>query len=220
MNCDCVFDILTRGPFPSGDHNDDQAVESHLSVCHECRQLAEALRPAVDLFHESVAAEEGRDLPGYHGVLCSQPARKISRSIQSAITKPKPAGKHYYASWISNRLAQFGVHRYLAAVVLGIATGTLFWSLAGDGYNGSFNSKLPHLPAHSQLASALYQPGMQGQQDLAAMSLPQDCLRLNQRDTFLCCTQCHSVANVNRPKLSANSITKVDLSCRACHTSN
>ncbi|RIK83317.1 MAG: hypothetical protein DCC68_04130 [Planctomycetota bacterium] len=64
MNCDQVFDILTRGPFPSGAAS-DAAVQRHLSGCAECRQLAEALRPALDLIHEAVPPEESWGLPGY-----------------------------------------------------------------------------------------------------------------------------------------------------------
>ncbi|MEX2185660.1 MAG: hypothetical protein WD875_02655 [Pirellulales bacterium] len=64
MNCDQVFDILTRGPFPSGAAS-DLAVQRHLGACAECRQLAEALRPALDLIHESVPPEESWGLPGY-----------------------------------------------------------------------------------------------------------------------------------------------------------
>ena len=59
MNCDHVFDILTRAPFPAGEASDAD-VEHHLRACHECRQLAEALRPAVDLFHESIPSDESK----------------------------------------------------------------------------------------------------------------------------------------------------------------
>jgi hypothetical protein len=64
MNCDQVFDVLTRGPFPTGAAS-DTAVQRHLAACGECRQLAEALRPALDLIHESVPPEESWGLPGY-----------------------------------------------------------------------------------------------------------------------------------------------------------
>lgn len=66
MNCDQVFDVLTRGPFPTGERSDAD-VERHLAVCPECRRLAEALRPALELFQEAVSVEESRDLPGYWG---------------------------------------------------------------------------------------------------------------------------------------------------------
>jgi hypothetical protein len=66
MECDRVFIILTRGPFPTGDPTDEQ-VESHLEKCSDCWRLAEALRPALDVFQEAVPAFEGRELPGYWG---------------------------------------------------------------------------------------------------------------------------------------------------------
>ena len=68
MNCDQVFDVLTRGPFPTGADSDIH-VERHLLACHDCRQLAEALRPAVELLHECVDDAESDDLPGYRGWL-------------------------------------------------------------------------------------------------------------------------------------------------------
>src|SRR5688572_25998475 len=68
VNCDQVFEVLTRGPFPTGEQT-DEAVELHLAACHECRQMAEALRPAVALLHEAVSKEEALELPGYQGSL-------------------------------------------------------------------------------------------------------------------------------------------------------
>src|SRR5439155_22733123 len=68
LNCDQGFDVLTRGPFPTGVPQ-DEAVERHLRACHECRQLAEALRPAVALLHEAVSGEEAEHLPEYQGSL-------------------------------------------------------------------------------------------------------------------------------------------------------
>lgn len=76
--CDQVFERLTRGPFPGGpfldgstsDPAEDARVERHLACCHDCRRLAEALRPAVELFHE--ALERTDDLPRYAGALCEE----------------------------------------------------------------------------------------------------------------------------------------------------
>src|SRR5918997_915126 len=53
MNCDQVFMILTRGPFPTGEPWDEE-VEGHLESCSECWRLAEALRPALAIFQEAV----------------------------------------------------------------------------------------------------------------------------------------------------------------------
>jgi len=66
MDCDQVFMILTRGPFPTGEAWDEQ-VETHLETCGDCWRLAEALRPALEVFQEAVPPSEGRDLPGYWG---------------------------------------------------------------------------------------------------------------------------------------------------------
>lgn len=66
MTCDDVFDRLTRGPFPSGAAG-DELVERHLAHCADCRQLAMALAPALDLLREAIPAEEAFDLPGYRG---------------------------------------------------------------------------------------------------------------------------------------------------------
>ena len=66
MDCDQVFMILTRGPFPTGEPW-DELVETHLESCADCWRLAEALRPALEVFQEAVPPSEGRDLPGYWG---------------------------------------------------------------------------------------------------------------------------------------------------------
>jgi len=68
MNCDDVFRILTQGPFPCGDPSDHQ-VEKHLATCADCRRLAEALQPAIELNEEAVTPEESSDLPAYWGEL-------------------------------------------------------------------------------------------------------------------------------------------------------
>src|SRR5262245_36946691 len=75
MSCDEVFDVLTRGPFPTCDANDAD-VDLHLSACHSCRQLAEALRPALNLFHESMPVNEEEELPTYLG--------KVGRALDAS----------------------------------------------------------------------------------------------------------------------------------------
>src|SRR3990172_8277045 len=66
MDCDQVFMILTRVPFPTGEAWDEQ-VEAHLETCADSWRLAEALRPALEVFQEAVPPAESRDLPGYWG---------------------------------------------------------------------------------------------------------------------------------------------------------
>jgi hypothetical protein len=66
VHCDHVFDRLTRGPFPGQDAGDDK-VTAHLAVCHDCRQFAEALRPAAKALSEAYpeAAARVEHLPVY-----------------------------------------------------------------------------------------------------------------------------------------------------------
>ena len=89
MDCDQVFMILTRGPFPTGEPWDEQ-VEAHLESCADCWRLAEALRPAIEVFQEAVPPAESRNLPGYWGdarpasALLSDLTRGSSRTAVSA----------------------------------------------------------------------------------------------------------------------------------------
>jgi hypothetical protein len=81
MDCDQVFMILTRGPFPTGEIWDEE-VETHLETCAECWRLAEALRPALEVFQEAVPPAEGRDLPGYWGD--ARPASTVVAELAGA----------------------------------------------------------------------------------------------------------------------------------------
>lgn len=84
MDCDQVFMILTRGPFPTGEPWDEQ-VEAHLESCGECWRLAEALRPALEVFQEAVPPAEGRELPGYWGD--ARPASDVIAELASSATR-------------------------------------------------------------------------------------------------------------------------------------
>ena len=52
------------------DVDSDQYVEEHIACCYECRQLAEALRPSVNLIHEAMR-EDRESLPSYQGTSAS-----------------------------------------------------------------------------------------------------------------------------------------------------
>lgn len=131
LDCDDVFDRLTRGPFPSG-AEDDSAVEAHLCACHECRQLAEALRPAVELLHEAYADEVPEsDLPVYRG------------SSTGGLTSPARQQKEWTVGW-----------QLVAASLLGVVIG----SLAVSGWFGqrvghSATASIPNRSGLAMLAS-------------------------------------------------------------------
>jgi hypothetical protein len=216
MNCDHVFDLLTRGPFPTG-ASSDSAVESHLLACGECRQLAEALRPALELFEEAVTVEESRTLPGYWGNL------HTGSESQVALAPPDRDSKH---TKLSGRLLSVAAEhateidwwRIAAALLLGVLLGSWFraaaWNDVGSLAGGP-RSSTPNL------------------QLLASMSLPSSCLKRTapdmlqtadlsepswqnavQASDFACCTSCHASGD---RKLSRTALSTVALSCRACH---
>ncbi|HEV7281961.1 MAG TPA: hypothetical protein VGN57_17295 [Pirellulaceae bacterium] len=107
--CDQVFERLTRGPFPGGpfadgstsDPAEDARVERHLACCHDCRRLAEALRPAVDLFHE--ALERTDDLPRYGGKLREE---RQSLPLVALAEPPLPSEEAYRRLPSGARLAR------------------------------------------------------------------------------------------------------------------
>ncbi len=146
MNCDQVFDVLTRGPFPSGAQDDDH-VEAHLACCTECRRLAVALRPAVELFQEAMNADDGLGLPGYRGAACLYSPDDIQwpRTRESLQRKSRDMPS---ALWRGQGL-RTNLLRYAAAVLLGVAAAT--------GSRGLFDqlttpARIPAAPPAQRLA--------------------------------------------------------------------
>ena len=127
MNCDQVFDILTRGPFPTGTAC-DTPVEAHLNVCRDCRRLAEALRPALELFQEAVGPEESRDLPGYWCAVATDrnaAGRLVCAGAQAAAHGRRHVGA---ASRWPRHWSGVTVWRMAAMLALGVTVGSLVGS--------------------------------------------------------------------------------------------
>ncbi len=125
MNCDEVFEILTRGPFPTGDPSDVD-VELHLGECSSCQELAEALRPALELFEEAIPAAESRNLPGYWG---AQPsaytvAAKVARSAYTSRRLRKRSTE--IGAWVG-RWAAGPAPLLIATVAMGLSLGAVTW---------------------------------------------------------------------------------------------
>ena len=101
MTCDDVFDVLTRGPFPSGAAEQDEHVERHLVGCQECRRLATALRPAVELFQEAIDPAESLGLPGYRGRVALPGADDMLEHCQDAAADHAGlAGAGWRPAWV------------------------------------------------------------------------------------------------------------------------
>jgi hypothetical protein len=131
MDCDQVFMILTRGPFPTGESTDEH-VEDHLETCGDCWRLAEALRPAQEVFQEAVPPYEGRDLPGYWGDarpasvsasrITGTAARIATSKGQRTIvpTYDRQARVQPAANWLSELLPALAMASAMTAMVVGL----------------------------------------------------------------------------------------------------
>jgi hypothetical protein len=192
MSCDEVFDVLTRAPFPAGESHDVD-VEHHLRACHDCRQLAEGLRPALDLFHEALSTPD-KNLPVYQGNLpeCSQPMASM-RGLQPVTVS--------FGPWV-------------AAAVLMVC-------FAGAFFLGRWTSSSER-PSQVASATSVAARTVEGQHVLATLRLPDICLTAH-GDTPVtvashsarCCTECHSAIATQRSQPQA--IARLAASCGACH---
>ena len=222
VSCDEVFEVLTSGPFPRESRCEgsaapcivaqDAEIESHLAACHECRQLAEALRPAVELIDAAVQ-EIDADLPVYRGSLPSPVAGTLR--VPSASSNPRSRS-------VSQPLE--GFWRFAAALALGIGLLVLFQFSDAKGRR-DHDSVWPPITQ-----SADHRPSADGLAQLSSLGLPIACLlprgkdgRHEQIETSLgryaCCVGCHSPANENRSgtRPPASAVAILASSCLACH---
>jgi len=241
LNCDQVFDVLTRGPFPTGEPG-DVAVEHHLRACHDCRQLAEALRPAVALLHEAVEPEQAMDLPEYQGSLPWKRPQKRRLAISRLATAPPPLADEPPVTRPQPRVAverrrpqTFSAGRFIALslliALLGLIIGT---SAFAPALQKDATSKLFVATADRNPVDGV--PSEKGLLTLASLKLPASCIPLTHQaltperaaevaaalnsgtlDALRCCTECHH-AGANQPRITQiAAITQQN--CQACHRS-
>jgi hypothetical protein len=235
MNCDQVFEVLTRGPFPTGEPG-DRDVEHHLRACHDCRQLAEALRPAVALLHEAIAADGAMDLPGYQGSLpderlAKSAARKRNRHLPAPLTAASRGERRQPQAISAVRL----VAASLLFAALGLLIGSTILSPASKQRLAKAGEGL--LPASDSAAAreaAEGIPSEKGLLTLASLKLPMVCLPLTHRplsierageivaalsdgtlDALHCCTECHHAGG--EPTHSLQLAATIERNCQDCH---
>lgn len=231
VNCDQVFERLTRGPFPGGDGIDD-AVQLHLVGCHECRTLAEAMRPATALLHETTGGDPvAQDLPVWTGG-SAEPAESLPELVDRMVDRasdddkqgdvwPQPgsprAPQHSHRStWVSAR----GV----VAICVTIAT-TCFTVIQ---LTEMLSRRRQGPDAWPQQVVAIEQLPVR----LASLNLPPSCRNVRgeqtlrhessaagedheRQDEFHCCTHCHTAESVVSPPVKA--VAVVIRSCSTCH---
>jgi hypothetical protein len=226
VTCDQVFDCLTRGPFPSGGR-EDEPVQRHLEACHECRQLAEALRPAVALLHESLPVGEQAELPSYGAAdeddsLCQRADGALAARIRMMMDRHEVLPRT-----ITSQDKWLYAVRFLAGSVLAVAMGTL---LAGVFFQTRQRDVGP-LAIAPVLDRERHQPTAEGLVRLAALNLPKICLpgmpgddpsarndsqSLGGTASHACCTRCHA-AGKDGAVLTRRTIAALQQSCVACH---
>lgn len=194
FTCDDVFDVLTREPFPSGGA-EDEFVESHLAVCHECRQLAEAFRPAVGLFHESVSAGIDDQLPMYRGRLkpiidtLQQPQRTAARPARHAFTM--------IVLVIAASITLVG-----SAVIATLAVN----QRAGGIGTVAFSAQLHQNRDYTLLAALEIPTVCRAATDATPVVVAAD---------IVCCTKCHTAGS--QVESTEKAILKSSAACVACH---
>ena len=195
LSCDSVFDILTRGPYPNSSGQSDADVDQHLAACHDCRQLAEALRPATHLFHEVIASESAVGLPVFETEL---PDLKSMTTIVAA-EKPKLV-------WRSIAVAT-------CLVLIGCA--------AGFGLRDVTTAPTPDIT----MASGGTTTAVMTVHDLTALPIDDSCQRNviftqhsteeTEKNTFDCCTRCH---HSKGHSATTDRTTIIASSCLVCHS--
>ena len=131
IDCDRVFDVLTRGPFPTGGA-DDAAVEAHLAKCHDCARLAAALRPAIELFEEAVGPDEGHDLPSYWGEVAVESSERRAARADTAhqVRRRRIRRPLVHYSHAVGQLTNSNVWQVAALVALGVFIGSFVRGIA------------------------------------------------------------------------------------------
>ena len=216
MNCDQVFEVLTSGPFPAG-HPSDSTVELHLQSCHDCRQLAEALRPAVEIFHESLAGTDNHALPSYEGTLRAADVG-LPQLVMTMIEEEAACSLAVPVATTTERRIGRNGWPIAAAIVMVVFMGVLAVRQQFSGQSAT-DYELAGTP------SSDHQPDDSGKQYLLAMRLPTVCFHIDEsrtdnsqvapRHMHLCCTQCHNAARPDRSPLT--NVAFLERSCKACH---
>ena len=231
MNCDLVFDVLTRGPFPTG-HSSDAAVERHLAACHECRHLAAALEPAVHLFHEALSASEGPELPGYRGVHCESNVAVLSPALRAALDDESLPSRAVGIMSRSEPPSTADVWPLAAMLALGPALAVAILMALWIAPHVWPPAPFGGASLAEERGKARFQPTAAGRELLISLSLPAGCFNAGpvvaMNDAAIgasaahfslrqdCCLKCHGESNPARPSLDATAM--LDRSCRACHS--
>ncbi len=230
MNCDHVFDVLTRGPFPTG-ASSDASVERHLGCCADCRRLAIALRPAVELFEEAVRPEESRGLPSYWGEVGEPQSAAYDATfatLDDDIAQARTSGRAVRSAYRTRGVLPVRaledcdrLLRFCGAVAVGVVLAFGFRSISDPsqrpaGLARSGNTATAAFPWQVCSASWITPPEqrLQGSSTQAAGVLQLTSL---DAERHRCCSECHHAGGgATAPGAMSRGVAS---SCVACHQS-
>lgn len=226
IHCDEVFDILTRGPFPTGAPSDG-IVEAHLNHCDACRQLAEALRPAIELLQEAISPEESDNLPRYGGA--AQPRAAWTDHSRSPV-KTKPLVRRpvtHVAAGLQRTSETWpwrSAAKFVAAACIGLALAGMLRQVVLSHDVGQRRVATP-VACAATWRSSLTGSEWVGQQNLQArcrdaiegyaLAVPAGGPRTGDVLQLTCCLGCHAAHR--GPTLPAGRVSGFVLACQACH---
>lgn len=226
IHCDEVFDILTRGPFPTGAPSDG-IVESHLNHCDACRQLAEALRPAIELLQEAIESDECDSLPRYGGAAVSRTdwsdGHHTPLSTKQLIVRPMTRA----ATTLRQKTVAWpwrSAGKFVAAACVGLALAGLLRQIAAPHHS------FPRASAVPVAVAANWRLDTDGRQWAVEHGLSDRCReiingvtvvaapgRQTMNDTLqlACCLGCHQADRNHR--LPPERVGGFVQACQACH---
>lgn len=220
MNCDQVFDVLTQGPFPTGNPIDDR-VERHIACCYECRQMAESLRPAVNLFHESISEMDQGRLPEYRGQIRMSTLATLPEVVETLIERPRTQERVKFSS--SRRSQSSFWQQGICVIAASLVLVTLI--VVGSGAISTSKSA-PNPVAFTPRKPSNIQATESAVRSTARLSVA--CFKNDEAtvtpsgssqvvpENMQCCTLCHNAANPSRPRI--DTIAVLEKSCSGCHS--
>lgn len=198
LDCDRVFERLTRGPFPASVPTDEETlVADHLAACHDCRRLAEALRPAVDLLHEVRSTDEGED----------------GRGDLPVYLAPVPRGASHRRSFEQHALRWFGQTVALALLATAFAWGGFAAGRLSSDDRDDVRVERTWL-ASQELPERCRSP----RESRHVFGVPTAHAGVSW-ENVACCTHCHAAhSGAPGPDVaSAEALAVLARSCSACH---
>lgn len=221
VDCDFVFDILTRGPFPSDD-TPSEPIEQHIATCADCQKLADALRPATNLFHEALSDDERKSLPEFRDDSLVVIRQSIVDAVFEQHTGRAERIERLCRKWLSPALVLIPV----AAACLLMTLGTSLFSGAPNDSDEStsFDQLVTSIPAQC-ITPMSWNSEKANQANCAACHeiRPQPNTQSNSELTYHCCTVCHfsSIAerkagHHHQPKKKID-LVQLSSACKTCH---